>query len=256
MSFSLLLIALALLVSGAGSAVAEADGPDAWRVVGVRPDDTLNMHADASARSRTILKIPHDATGLANRGCKGGPTFAQWQAMTAAERERSARARWCRVSYQGKTGWVAGRFLAEAAPRAQETASVSVGAWRVSCREGQCAMEQTGVAAQRPTRLKLEPQPDGNARVSIERAGLPRTGLMAIYMDGDEISKGPLAPLRKGPNLLVMEPDDITLGLLRQMARHKNMVITLPGEERGVEFHVEDFGAAMRELDKMRTGRR
>lgn len=34
------------------------------------------------------------------------------------------------------------------------------------------------------------------------------------------------------------------------MSRHKNMVASFPGEERGAEFHVEHFGEAWNELGK------
>ena len=256
MTFVRTSMAVAMLALSALSAQAEADGPDAWRVIGVRPDDTLHLHAEASARSRTILQIPHDAKGLLNRGCKAGPTFAQWQSMSVAQRERAARARWCRVAYKGKTGWVAGRFLAEGATPPPEAAGVTIGAWRVSCAGGPCAIEQQGVGGQRPTRFIIEPDVQGNARLTVERTGMARTGTVAIYMDGDEISRGPLAPLRKGSDRLVMEPDDITLGIVRRMARQKNMVISLPGEERGVEFHLDDFTKALGELNRMRASPR
>lgn len=244
----LAMITAVVLAGSAAPALAEADGPDHWRVTGVRVDDALNMHTEPSARTRTIARIPHDARQIRNLGCRGAPTFQQWQRMSPAERERAARARWCKISFGGKTGWVAGHFLAEdgeAAPTANPT---KIGAWTLSCQPAPCALEQVGVGTSRRTVLRIEPVAAPNARIIVDRPGLPRTGTFTIYMDGELITSGPIAPVRdKSRSLLMLEPDDITLGLLRQMARHKNMVISFPGAERGVEIHLEDFGRAWEE---------
>lgn len=108
---SLLSIVMALV--GSSSARAEADGPDFWSVRGVRNDDVLNMRAAPSPTGPLVTAIPHDARGLRNLGCQGGPTFAQWNKMTPAERNRASRKRWCKVEYAGRQGWVAGRYLSE-----------------------------------------------------------------------------------------------------------------------------------------------
>ncbi|MFM1815364.1 MAG: hypothetical protein RLZ98_2059 [Pseudomonadota bacterium] len=235
---------------GSVSVMAEASGPDVWDVTGVRSDDALNMHTEASARSKTILRIPYDAKGLKNLGCTGIPTFRQWQAMTEAERIRSARARWCKVEYQGNQGWVAGRFLKEGtAGRPQTT---TFGAWTLQC-DKVCVLEQRGVGSARPTVLRLEPREGSNAAIDIDRRGMPKRGMFSVYMDGELITQGQIASLsRKGGNRLGMDPDDITLGLLRQMARHKNMVMSFPGEERGVEIHLERFEEAWQRAQQKR----
>jgi hypothetical protein len=93
---------------------ATADGgPDYYAVTGVAANSVLNIRAEPSAQSRKVGEIPHDARGLQNLGCVGGPTFAEWLKMTEAERKRAARNRWCRVRYRGIVGWVAGRYLKE-----------------------------------------------------------------------------------------------------------------------------------------------
>jgi hypothetical protein len=90
-----------------------AEGPDFWAVTGVRANDALNMRMTPSAESETIVKIPHNARGLKNHGCPNNVTFEQWKRMTKVQRDQAAQARWCQVEYQGRKGWVAGRFLRE-----------------------------------------------------------------------------------------------------------------------------------------------
>ncbi len=240
-------VAALMWAASAGFAVAAASGPDSWDVSGVEARDTLSMHATASARSKVIARIPHDAKGLKNLGCRGAPSFQQWTRMGEAERARASRSRWCRVSYQGKTGWVAGRYLREGAtmPEAQPQ---YVGAWTLKCSRT-CWLEQPSVGANRPTLLKLRPVGDGNAEITIERRGIAKTGTLTVYMDGEAVSAGPIAPLAaNGPGRLVMDPDDITMGLKTQMGRHKRMVLSFPGEERGAEYGLDQFDEAWRQL--------
>lgn len=102
-----------VLLSVTTACLAQEGGPDFWRVEGVKASDALNLRVDANPRSRVLARIPHDARSLKNLGCRGDLTFAQWQAMTPAQRDAAARARWCRVEFKGQTGWVAARFLRE-----------------------------------------------------------------------------------------------------------------------------------------------
>lgn len=67
-------------------------GPRSWRVVGVSPDDVLNMRETPSPRGFVVGEIPFDADGLRNLGCLDGQN-------------------WCKVRYRGQEGWVNGRFL-------------------------------------------------------------------------------------------------------------------------------------------------
>jgi len=220
---------------------AAADGPDNWDVVNVRSPDVLNVHVAASARSKVIASIPADARGLRNLGCTGAPSFAQWLEMTPAERARSGRARWCRISYAGSEGWVAGRFLREASQ------DLVFGAWTVVCRDRPCVIEQTGLAGKRQTKLRIEPAAADNATITLFNKRLPRQGVLSIHMDGKLVSSGPIAPLRSADGgHLKMTPDDITAGLLRNMRQHKTMVLSFPGETAGVEFHLEHLDEALK----------
>lgn len=109
-----ILCTLPLLASIPAATLAQsADGPDFWAVTGVRANDALNMRMEPNADSEAIARIPHNARGLKNYGCPNEITFEQWKRMTKGQRDLAARSRWCQVEYQGRKGWVAGRFLRE-----------------------------------------------------------------------------------------------------------------------------------------------
>ncbi|MEI4470139.1 SH3 domain-containing protein [Frigidibacter sp. MR17.24] len=76
-------------------------GPDWWQVTGLAPGGRLNLRAGPGS-AQPVLAALAAGTRLANRGCR----------MVEATR-------WCRVALPGpppREGWVAGRFLREAAP--------------------------------------------------------------------------------------------------------------------------------------------
>jgi uncharacterized protein YraI len=95
--------------------VAEADGPDFYVVRGVASDDVLNIRAEPSPEARKVGEIPPGGRCIRNLGCQGGLSFREFTELSPAEQAERQRShpRWCRVEYQGVTGWVAGRYLAE-----------------------------------------------------------------------------------------------------------------------------------------------
>ncbi len=109
------LLAGLLLTVGSGAPRAEADGPDYYAVRGVAQGDVLNMRAEPAPHALKVGEIPPHGTCIRNLGCRGGLTLAEFSTLSPAEQERRAREhpRWCKVEYQGVTGWVAGRYLAE-----------------------------------------------------------------------------------------------------------------------------------------------
>jgi hypothetical protein len=108
---------LALLLSAAWSCVAgaEADGPDFYRIEGVAATDTLAIRSAPKAQAAKLGEIPPAGTCIRNLGCKGGLSLQESTALSPAEQARRLKRnpRWCKVEYQGVTGWVAGRYLAE-----------------------------------------------------------------------------------------------------------------------------------------------
>jgi len=105
------LVVLACLASGA--VFATADGPDRFRVVDVGAKSALNLRASPNTSGAVFGAIPADADGIANFGCIGGLTVAEYEAATAAERDAAQKTRWCKVGYDRTIGWAAGWFLAE-----------------------------------------------------------------------------------------------------------------------------------------------
>ena len=110
-----ILCALVLLLGASATRAQDdiANGPDYWAVTGVRANDALNMRIAPDADSEAIVRIPHNARGLRNHGCPNQVTFDEWRRMTAAQRDKAARSRWCQIEYNGRKGWVSGRFLRE-----------------------------------------------------------------------------------------------------------------------------------------------
>lgn len=112
---TLLNLIIPLLIAVSGVVLAEADGPDYYRVHGVAGNDVLNMRSEGHWRARKVGEIPPGAGCVRNLGCEGGLTMDEY--MNRSKREQAAilkkRPRWCLVEYRGTRGWVSGRYLAE-----------------------------------------------------------------------------------------------------------------------------------------------
>jgi hypothetical protein len=81
--------------------------------------DKVRAGATLILRDRPVMRhskrvggITEGSDCIRNLGCHGGKTADQ-VANTKSARRASVPARWCQVEYQGKTGWIQGRFLAE-----------------------------------------------------------------------------------------------------------------------------------------------
>lgn len=111
----LLALALSLMAAGSASAWAEADGPDFYRIKDVPAGDTLAIRSAPNARAAKLGNIPPNGSCIRNLGCKGGPSFKAFTELSPLEQAKRLKRnpRWCKVEYQGVTGWVAGRYLTE-----------------------------------------------------------------------------------------------------------------------------------------------
>jgi hypothetical protein len=106
----------ALFALCSGSALATADGPDHFSLRDVAAGDVLNIRAEPDAKARKVGEIPAGGQCIRNLGCQGGLSFQEFSSLSPAQQQQRLRVnpRWCRVEYRGATGWVAGRYLAEA----------------------------------------------------------------------------------------------------------------------------------------------
>ncbi len=94
---------------------ATADGPDYYQATGVEAGDKLNIRTEPNAGSDKIGEIPPHANCVRNLGCQGGLTYQEFITLSKEQQRQQLKQnpRWCKVEYQGTTGWVAGRYLAE-----------------------------------------------------------------------------------------------------------------------------------------------
>ena len=104
-----------LLVLFPGNAVAEADGPDFYRVRDISSGDTLGIHAEPDPDATVLGEIPPQGDCIRNLGCRGGLTFEEFTTLPKEQQAQRLKEnpRWCRIEYRGIVGWVAGRYLAE-----------------------------------------------------------------------------------------------------------------------------------------------
>ena len=112
-------LVFAVLLTGlhGPAAIAEADGPDYYQIQGVAKNDTLNIRSEPKPHAAKLGEIPHDGICVRNLGCRGGLSFREFSELSPAQQKKRLKEnpRWCKVEYQGVTGWVAGRYLREGA---------------------------------------------------------------------------------------------------------------------------------------------
>jgi len=85
-------------------------------LIGVRAGATLILREKPRVRhSKRLGGVPYNADCLRNLGCQGGLSAEEAAKLSPANQARRSRQspRWCQVEYNGMTGWIQGRFLAE-----------------------------------------------------------------------------------------------------------------------------------------------
>jgi len=94
---------------------ATADGPDFYRAQVLPTGESLPLFAEARSGARVLLRVPSGASCLRNQGCSGGLSLEEFSALDEVQKtvRLKANPRWCKVEYQGVSGWIAGRFLSE-----------------------------------------------------------------------------------------------------------------------------------------------
>ena len=109
-------LAAALLLAAPTVALAQMDGqgPDAWRVTGVAPDDVLNARAGPGTDHLVIDAFPANATGLQMVTCVPFLTQQNYRELTELQRA-NLPPRWCLMESadRGTKGWVSAHYLQE-----------------------------------------------------------------------------------------------------------------------------------------------
>ena len=115
----ILKLTLILFLLSTTMVMAEADGPDFFKVTGVAQNDTLNIHKEPRTKSKVIGEISPRGHCLKNLGCKGGITLNE--SMNLSEKEKAEisnkRPRWCKIAFDGVKGWVFARYVTESSCR-------------------------------------------------------------------------------------------------------------------------------------------
>jgi hypothetical protein len=131
---------------------------------------------------------------------------------------------------------------------AAEAAEETFGAWRVMCENKTCVAYQYGVGGSAPVILRVKRGIPPAPEMLIEGGPFGASGLVKFIIDGKDIGGGPAAPGREGEiDTIVLESDDITLGLSRQMKKATQLTIEVPttkGAET-IDFGLDGYSAAM-----------
>lgn len=115
-SILVFLLGAGVLTLSCGLALADADGPDYWAVQGLTQQNVLNLRKGPALEFLIIAQIPANFSHLENLGCSPAFTDKEWMSFTQQERALAVSLRWCRVQYNGHTGWVKGIYLQEGVP--------------------------------------------------------------------------------------------------------------------------------------------
>ena len=230
------LVVVASLMSVYSTTMAEASGPDFYRVFDVAPNDVLNMRTGPSARYPKVGELPFDANGLANLGCIGGLTLAQWAQATAEERAASRHRRWCLIGFERRIAWVAGRYLAEGGPpdgfnSGSALRRLAGSEWRVA------QLGATTVEAESFVTFRSEGRLSGHG-------GCNRlTG--SYKQDGGALSIGPVAMTRMNCEQGIMDVEQAFVAALeassRFVARHLVLGLLDDKNEIVAQFRRMDF---------------
>ncbi len=97
---------------------ATADGPDCYRVLNVKKNDSLNIRSKPNASAKILGKIPHNADGIKNLGCAEMPQALRdmyfsgnYDAKEIKDWRKNHH--WCHIQFQNVKGFVHSNFVGE-----------------------------------------------------------------------------------------------------------------------------------------------
>ena len=111
----------------------------------------------------------------------------------------------------------------------------------------------TGTGGAAPVILRVLRGEPPAPEMHIEGGPFDAAGLVSFILDGKDRGGGPAAPGRTGTiDTIVLEPDDITLGLSRQMKKAASLSIEVPSSRGAetIEFGLDGYGAALERVQK------
>jgi len=146
--------------------------------------------------------------------------------------------------------------LAIAAPHPivrAEAAEETHGDWRVLCESGVCNAYQVGTGGAAPVILRVLRGEPPAPEMHIEGGPFDAAGLVSFILDGRDRGGGPAAPGRTGAvDTITIGPDDISLGLSRQMKKSASLSIEVPSSRGAetIEFGLDGYGAALERVQE------
>jgi hypothetical protein len=136
---------------------------------------------------------------------------------------------------------------------AAEAVKETHGDWRVMCEGKVCTAYQLGTGGAAPVVLRVKRGEPPAPEMRIEGGPFDAAGLVKLIIDGRDVGGGPAAPGRAGEiDTIVLEPDDITLGLSRQMKEAASLSIEVPSSRGAetIEFGLDGYGAALESVEQ------
>ena len=163
-----LLMSAALLALLPGSLLAEADGPDHFEVSGISAGNILNIHSSKNTGATVIGMIPPHGGCIRNLGCQGGLTLDEFTTLSKPEQTQRLlkNPRWCKIDYQGITGWVTGRYLIEGHCKRETTVEQNA-LPGFDCSKASGSVEE--LICKQPSLARLDRQMAGTFRAALQR---------------------------------------------------------------------------------------
>lgn len=147
-----LVLSLSLLLAPA-AALSQMDGhgPDAWQVMGVASNDTLNVRSGPGTDHLVIDTFAHDARGLRMITCVPFLTRQKYHELTNSQRS-NLPPRWCLMESRDRRtkGWVSAHYLREDTSGAQTEMDPPVAEAQALVRDLYNAFETASTVAANP----------------------------------------------------------------------------------------------------------
>ena len=110
------------LVSVTPSLRAEMDGPDCYRVLDLENNHPLALRIRPNRHAAKVAEVPSHFDELVNlRKCDPDITEQTYREKSKKEiAQLLAKPRWCKVRYQGVSGWTLNKYLKESKKSGKE----------------------------------------------------------------------------------------------------------------------------------------